>query len=105
MAFQLPDGGAWRDVTTREFEDTVIAVAKGMVATGVEPGDTVAVMAPTRYEWAVADFASAYAGAVVVRLAEPVTRRLALAVADAVLLASQCGAVTVIDGVGQEVTL
>ena len=43
VAFQLPDGGAWRDVTTREFEDTVIAVAKGMVATGVEPGDTVAV--------------------------------------------------------------
>lgn len=68
VAFQLPDGGAWRDVTTREFEDTVIAVAKGMVATGVEPGDTVAVMAPTRYEWAVADFASAYAGAVVVPL-------------------------------------
>lgn len=44
-------------------------------------------------------------GGVVVRLAWPVTHGLALAVADAVLLASQCGAVTVIDGVGQEVTL
>lgn len=68
VAFQVRDGAAWRDVTTREFEDTVIAVAKGMVATGVEPGDAVAVIAATRYEWAVVDFASAYAGAVVVPL-------------------------------------
>lgn len=51
------------------------------------------------------DVALVDAGAVVVRLAEPVTRRLALAVADAVLLASQCGAVTVIDAAGREVTL
>ncbi|NCD21071.1 MAG: long-chain fatty acid--CoA ligase, partial [Actinobacteria bacterium] len=68
VAFQVRDGDAWRDVTTREFEDTVIAVARGMVATGVEPGDAVAVAAPTRYEWAVVDMACAYAGAVVVPL-------------------------------------
>jgi len=68
VAFQVPDDGSWRDVTTREFEDTVIAVAKGMVATGVEPGDAVAVAAHTCYEWAVVDLASAYAGAVVVPL-------------------------------------
>ncbi|MGM0386217.1 MAG: AMP-dependent synthetase/ligase [Actinomycetota bacterium] len=68
VAFQVRDGDIWRDVTTRNFEDTVIAVAKGMVATGVQPGDAVAVAAPTRYEWAVVDLASAYAGAVMVPL-------------------------------------
>ena len=68
VAFQVPDGDSWRDVTTREFEEYVVAVAKGMVAAGVEPGDVVAVAAPTRYEWAVVDLAGAYAGAVVVPL-------------------------------------
>ncbi len=66
-AFDVPEGGgAWRPVTTARFADDVRGVAKGLIARGVEPGDAVAIMAPTRYEWAVADLAIWFAGAVVV---------------------------------------
>ena len=66
VAFQVRRGGAWRDVTTRELADDVVRVAKGLLAVGVAAGDAVAIVAPTRYEWAVADFAAWYAGGVVV---------------------------------------
>ncbi len=70
VAFEVRDAGAapgtWRPVTTRGFDAEVRALAKGLVAVGVQPGDAVAIMAPTRYEWAVADLAAWYAGAVVV---------------------------------------
>ncbi|MFJ4223258.1 AMP-dependent synthetase/ligase [Microbacterium sp. NPDC089695] len=69
VAFEVDDAaqpGTWRPVTTRQFADAVSALAKGFIARGVQPGDPIAIMAPTRYEWAVADLASWYAGAVVV---------------------------------------
>ncbi|PPG40532.1 long-chain fatty acid--CoA ligase [Pseudoclavibacter sp. RFBA6] len=74
-AFDVPidpaaPSGAWRQVSTREYTDTVRAVAKGLVALGVRPGDSIAIMAPTRYEWAVADLAVWFAGAVVVPIYE-----------------------------------
>ena len=74
-AFDVRDAGApttagWRQVTTREFEDQVRALAKGFIAVGIEPGDALAVMAPTRYEWALVDLAAWYAGAVVVPVYE-----------------------------------
>ncbi|MFF7946733.1 AMP-dependent synthetase/ligase [Streptomyces griseorubiginosus] len=52
----------WRPVTAREFADEVTAVAKGLIAAGVEPGGRVAVMSRTRYEWSVLDFAIWAAG-------------------------------------------
>jgi long-chain acyl-CoA synthetase len=39
---------------------------KGLIAAGVQIGDRVAIMARTRYEWTILDFATWYAGAVVV---------------------------------------
>ena len=63
-------GDAWRPITTREFLDQVRALAKGFIAQGVRTGDPIAIMAPTRYEWAVADLASWFAGAVVVPIYE-----------------------------------
>lgn len=62
--------GAWRPITTREFSNEVRALAKGFIAQGIQPGDPIAIMAPTRYEWAVADLASWFAGAVVVPIYE-----------------------------------
>ena len=56
----------WRQVSTRQFADQVRAVAKGLIARGLRAGDAVAIMAPTRYEWAVADLAVWFAGGVVV---------------------------------------
>lgn len=66
VAFEVEDAGTWRPVTTRAFTDEVRALAKGFVARGVQAGDRIAIMAPTRYEWAVADLAAWFAGAVVV---------------------------------------
>ncbi|MGW5724922.1 AMP-dependent synthetase/ligase [Nocardia beijingensis] len=62
VLFNVPNGGGWRDITAAEFAKTVTGVAKGLIASGLELGDRVAIMAPTRYEWAVLDFAIWAAG-------------------------------------------
>ncbi|MGV9310962.1 AMP-dependent synthetase/ligase [Streptomyces sp. NPDC003691] len=60
----------WTDVTAREFLAEVRAVAKGLIASGVAPGDRVALMSRTRYEWVLLDFAIWSAGAVSVPVYE-----------------------------------
>ncbi|QCX80093.1 Long-chain-fatty-acid--CoA ligase FadD15 [Streptomyces sp. YIM 121038] len=60
-----PDGG-WRDVTSAQFRDEVLALAKGLLARGVRFGDRVAIMCRTRYEWTLFDFALWTVGAQVV---------------------------------------
>ena len=67
---QRNDGSAWQPVTRRQFADEVTAVAKGLVAAGINPGDRVAIMSRTRYEWTLLDFAIAAAGAVSVPIYE-----------------------------------
>nr|WP_204342685.1 AMP-dependent synthetase/ligase [Micromonospora terminaliae] len=62
--------GAWIDVTCRQFRDEVVAVARGLVAAGVAPGDRVALMSRTRYEWTLFDYAIWAAGAVTVPIYE-----------------------------------
>ncbi|MFG1671329.1 AMP-dependent synthetase/ligase [Streptomyces sp. Y7] len=52
----------WRPVTATAFARDVTAVAKGLIAAGLEPGGRVAVMSRTRYEWTVLDFAIWAAG-------------------------------------------
>jgi long-chain acyl-CoA synthetase len=54
---RMDEDGVWRDVTTTEFRDQVLAVAKGLLAEGVRFGDRVAIMSRTRYEWTLFDFA------------------------------------------------
>ncbi|WP_262386957.1 long-chain fatty acid--CoA ligase [Streptomyces sp. TRM49041] len=49
--------GRWGEVTSQEFRDEVLALAKGLLAHGVRFGDRVAVMSRTRYEWTLFDFA------------------------------------------------
>ncbi|GAA4610963.1 AMP-dependent synthetase/ligase [Actinoallomurus liliacearum] len=60
----------WRDVTAREFAEEIARVAKGLISAGVEPGDRVALMSRTRYEWTVADYAIWAAGGVTVPIYE-----------------------------------
>ncbi|WP_246886386.1 long-chain fatty acid--CoA ligase [Streptomyces sp. GESEQ-4] len=60
------EDGDWIDVTAAEFAAQVHAVAKGLIAEGLVPGDRVAVMARTRYEWTLLDFAAWAAGLVTV---------------------------------------
>ena len=59
-------GDGWQGVTAKEFEAEVRASAKGLVAAGINIGDRVAIMARTRYEWTILDFAIWYAGGCVV---------------------------------------
>ena len=60
----------WVDVTAAQFHDEVRAVAKGLVAAGVEAGDRVALLSKTRYEWTLFDYAIWFAGAVTVPIYE-----------------------------------
>jgi long-chain acyl-CoA synthetase len=66
ITMSRPLGDGWQSVTAREVEEEVRATAKGLIAAGIGIGDRVAIMARTRYEWTILDFAIWYAGAVVV---------------------------------------
>jgi long-chain acyl-CoA synthetase len=69
--FALPTGdGGWSDLTVAEFHRQVVALAKGLVAAGIQPGDKIGLMCSTRYEWSLIDFATAFAGALVVPIYE-----------------------------------
>ncbi|MCH6159826.1 AMP-dependent synthetase/ligase [Streptomyces marispadix] len=63
-------GGEWTDVGAADFLAEVQAAAKGLIAAGVQPGDRVALMSRTRYEWTLLDFAIWSAGAVTVPVYE-----------------------------------
>src|ERR1700727_1191405 len=62
--------GVWQDVTAVQFKDEVRALARGLIAAGVAPGDRVALMSHTRYEWTLLDYALWSVGAVVVPIYE-----------------------------------
>ncbi|WP_445524167.1 AMP-dependent synthetase/ligase [Streptomyces cyslabdanicus] len=62
--------GVWRDVTARAFLAEVHAAAKGLIASGIQPGDRVGLMSRTRYEWTLLDFAIWSAGAITVPVYE-----------------------------------
>ncbi|RKN05558.1 AMP-dependent synthetase/ligase [Streptomyces radicis] len=76
-AYEAPDqiilsrrnrDGTWRDITCAEFAAEVVAVAKGLIAHGLRPGDRLAIMSRTRYEWTLLDFAAWAAGLITVPL-------------------------------------
>ncbi|GAA3012352.1 AMP-dependent synthetase/ligase [Actinokineospora diospyrosa] len=77
-AARFPDGVAfrrqldrgWAEVTAAQFAAHVLALAKGLVAAGLAPGDRVALVSRTRYEWTVLDFAIWAAGCVSVPVYE-----------------------------------
>jgi long-chain acyl-CoA synthetase len=64
------DSDGWTDVSAATFHDQVRAVAKGLVAAGIDPGDRVALLSRTRYEWTLVDYAIWYAGAITVPIYE-----------------------------------
>ena len=67
---RLNADGSWRNVSSQEFLDEVIALAKGLIAAGIKPGDAITIMSRTRYEWPMIDFAVWYCGAVSVPIYE-----------------------------------
>ena len=65
-----PLGDGWQPVTAVEFDQEIRSVAKGLIAHGIQRGDRVAIMAKTRYEWTILDFAIIYCGAITVPIYE-----------------------------------
>ena len=62
--------GNWQPVRAQQFHQMVTDLAKGMIASGIRPGDRVGIMSRTRFEWTVIDFAIWYAGAISVPVYE-----------------------------------
>jgi len=65
-----PVGTGWQTVTASELDQEIRSVAKGLIGHGVKKGDRVAIMAKTRYEWTILDFAIIYVGGVTVPIYE-----------------------------------
>ena len=70
VAYRRQVDGTWNDVTNADFLAEVNALAKGLIAAGVNPGDRVGLMSRTRYEWTLTDVAIWFAGAVTVPIYE-----------------------------------
>ncbi|MBA9006654.1 AMP-dependent synthetase/ligase [Thermomonospora cellulosilytica] len=70
VVLRRKSGDTWSAVTAAEFAAEISAVAKGLIAAGVEPGDRVALMSRTRYEWTLLDYAVWAAGGVTVPIYE-----------------------------------
>jgi long-chain acyl-CoA synthetase len=62
--------GTWTDVTCAQVAAQVRSTALGLIAEGVQPGDRVAILSATRYEWPIIDFAILSIGAVTVPIYE-----------------------------------
>ena len=62
--------GNWQPVRAQQFHQMVTDLAKGLIASGIRPGDRVGIMSRTRFEWTVIDFAIWYAGAISVPVYE-----------------------------------
>ena len=70
VSFSRSSADGWVDVTAAEFERQVKAVAKGLLAAGIELGDRVGLLSRTRYEWTLLDYAIWWVGAVTVPIYE-----------------------------------
>jgi long-chain acyl-CoA synthetase len=70
ITMSRPLGDGWQPMTARQVEEEIRATAKGLVAAGIQIGDRVAIMARTRYEWTILDFAIWYAGGITVPIYE-----------------------------------
>ncbi len=63
-------GDRFVDWSTRQFVEEVVAVAKGLIALGIEKDDRVVVHSSTRIEWTLLDYAIWCAGAITVPIYE-----------------------------------
>ena len=70
VIFQRLVNGTWVDVTCRQAAEQIRSAASGLIAEGVQPGDRVALLSATRYEWAILDYAILSVGAVTVPIYE-----------------------------------
>lgn len=62
--------GEWAAFTAAEFKNKVVALAKGLIARGVMPGDSVSIIAHTCWQWTALDVAIMSIGALTVPVYE-----------------------------------
>lgn len=89
-AFRYPRGAGWTSVSWRDTGARVRRIAAGLIDSGVRPGDRVALVCSTRYEWLLADLGILCAGAAMVAVFPSTTA------GDAALIIADSGARTVI---------
>ena len=63
-AYLVQDGEDWRPVSWAEAAEAVDEIAHGLLSLGVRKGDAFAILASTRLEWVLFDFALGLIGAV-----------------------------------------
>ncbi|MDO5494375.1 MAG: long-chain fatty acid--CoA ligase [bacterium] len=68
--YRTKEGETWKDHRAADVLDLVRSIAKGLMASGIEAGDHVAIMSRTRFEWTISDLAIWYAGAIPVPIYE-----------------------------------
>ena len=95
VIFQRLVDGAWTDVTCAQAASQIRSAALGLIAEGVKPGDRVAMLSATRYEWPILDFAILSVGALTVPIYETSSAeqvRFVLADSGAVLVLAETDA-------------
>jgi long-chain acyl-CoA synthetase len=95
VIFERLVDGAWTDVTCAQAADQIRSAALGLIAEGVKPGDRVAILSATRYEWPILDLAILSVGAVTVPIYETSSAeqvRFVLADSQAVLVFAETDA-------------
>jgi len=64
VALRYKDYGVWNRITWREYGQRVRAVAAGLLALGLEPGDRISVLGDNRPEWIICHIAAMTAGGI-----------------------------------------
>lgn len=64
VAIQFKKDGQWVKKSWNEYYNDIIAIAIALNRIGIQKGDRVAILSPTRYEWTVTDLAIFAIGAV-----------------------------------------
>jgi long-chain acyl-CoA synthetase len=63
-AYLVEENGGWREVSQAEAAQAVDELAHGLLALGIKKGDSFGILARTRLEWVLLDFALAQIGTV-----------------------------------------
>jgi long-chain acyl-CoA synthetase len=66
--FVTKTAGIWVPISTSEFIDRTINVARGLISMGIQAGDRIAVASSNRLEWNILDIAVQKSGAILVPL-------------------------------------
>ena len=65
-ALRYPEGDEWKELSFEELGEAAREIAAGLMASGIEAGQRVAILSETRAEWTLADLGTILAGAQVV---------------------------------------